>query len=149
MPKVLCEFSPTHLTLLATPVKPFMNHYNCQLIEPCNTHIVFADTIVLKMASQFGCKDLPPVFSLDLISYRSQPIVHLSAFCRELLATRLSPKLKIASARHATIVRKTQKVKCIGLAVLASGILSFKATKCYLSALCRMNFQTILTEPVL
>ncbi len=107
MSKVLCEFCPTHLSLLAAPVEPFSHHFNCQLIKPCNTRIVFANAIVLKMASQFGCKDLPPVFSLDLISYRSQPIIHLSAFRRELLATRLSPRLKIAFARCVAIMSKT------------------------------------------
>jgi len=115
MSEVLCESSPIHLALLATPVEPFSNHFNCQLIKPCNACIVFTNAIVLKMASQFGGKDLPPVFRLDQISYRSQPIIHLSAFCRELLASRLSTKLKVAFARRIAIVRKTQKSNVLGL----------------------------------
>ncbi len=52
--KVLCEFRPTHLTFLATPVEPLSHHLNCQLMKLRNARIVFADAIVLKMASQFG-----------------------------------------------------------------------------------------------
>jgi hypothetical protein len=125
--KVLCKLTPTHLTLLATPVEPFSHHLDCPLIKLCNTHIVFADSIVLEMASKFGCKNLPPLFSLDLVSYRPEPIIHFPAFCRELLATRLSPKLKIASAGRIAIMRKTQKLKRIGLTVLTSGIFFLKS----------------------
>ena len=149
MLKVLCKSSPTHLTLLATPIEPFSYHFDCQLIKLLNTHEVFADTIILIMTSQFGCKYLPPVFCFEPVSNRSKPIVHIPAFCREFLTTCLSTKFKITSARDIAIMRKTQKVKCVGFAVLFSGIFSFKVPKSYLSALCRMNFQAVLTEPVL
>ena len=149
MSEVLCEFGPTHLSLLATPVEPFSHHFNCQPIKPCDARIVFADAIVLEMTSQFGCKDLPPVFGFDPVSDRFEPIVHLSAFCRELFATRLSPKLEITFAREIAIMRKPQKVECVGFAVLFYGVLSFKTTEGYSSAFCRINFQTVLVEPVL
>ena len=71
MLKVSLEFLPTHFTLLATPVEPFSYHFDCQLIKLHDTHIVFADTIVLIVASQFGRKDFPPVLCPDQVSYRS------------------------------------------------------------------------------
>ena len=81
------------------------------------------------MTSQFGRQYLPPVFRLDPVSYRAQPIIHLSAFCREFLTTRPATHLKLASTGPVAIVRKTQKVKRIGLAVLCSGIFPFKVAK--------------------
>ena len=65
MLKVLCESCPTHLAFLATPIEPFSYHFDCQLIKLHDAQVVFADAIVLEMASKLGCKDLPPVFSLD------------------------------------------------------------------------------------
>ena len=77
MLKVLCKSFPTHLTLLATPIEPFSYHFDCQLIKLHDAQVIFADAIVLEMASKLGCKDLPPVFSLDQISNRFQPVIHL------------------------------------------------------------------------
>ena len=101
------------------------------------------------MTAQFDRKNLPPVFSLNPISYRFQPIVQLSAFRGKLLTTRFPTHLKIAFTRPGTIVRKTQKVKRMALTTLFPGIFTLKVTECYPSALCRMNFQALLPEPVL
>ena len=96
--EVRCEFRPTHLTLLATPVEPFPYHRHRQLIKPCDTRVVFAHAIVLKMAPQFSGKNLPPDFCLDPVSDPFKPLVHGSAFRRKLLTARLTPQLKIAVA---------------------------------------------------
>ena len=94
--EVRCEFRPTHLTLLATPVEPFPHHRHRQLIKPCQTRVVFAHAVVLKMATQFSGKNLPPVFRLDPVSDRFEPLVHLSAFRSKLLTACLTSQLKIA-----------------------------------------------------
>ena len=94
--EVLREFRPTHLALLATPVEPFPYHRHRQLMKPCESRKVFAHAIVLKMATQFSGKGLPPVFRLDPVSDRFEPLVHFSAFRSELLTACLASQLEIA-----------------------------------------------------
>ena len=95
--EVLCEFSPVHLSFLATPVEPFLYQSDCQSVKPGDTRIVPADSIVLKMASQLGCQNLPPVFCPGLASYWLQPFFHLSAFRGEFLTTRLARRYSTSS----------------------------------------------------
>jgi len=78
--QIVGEFLPIHHTFLTTAVQPFPNRLQRNLVKSGNGNIIFADAIIVIMATQRSRSDFPPLFGRYHISYGIQPAVHFSAF---------------------------------------------------------------------
>ncbi len=100
------------------------------------------------MPSQFGSQQRPEVFGVAEAANPSEPFVHLFAGLGELLAGRSSPQQEVSFATEAAKVRKAQKVKRVGLAATATGVIPLVPTEADGSRLLRVQGQAEFGKPL-
>ena len=99
------------------------------------------------MSTELGCQCRPPVLCLLVIPYLSEPVVHLRTFLTKFLPARLTAHNEFTLAAGAAKMRKSQKVKSVGLTLLSLGVLTFVPAKADGSRLFSMQFQSESAGP--
>ena len=137
--QILNETLPIESLTLTATVQPFSRQSHGHKVKPIERSHVAADTIILIVSTELGCQCRPPVLCFRVIPYLSEPVVHLRTFLTELLPARLTTHNEFTLAAGAAEMRKSQKVKGVGLTLLSLGILAFVPAKTEGSRLFRVQ----------
>ena len=133
---------PRKRPVLAATIQPLHDRSNRYIAKSHYHSRIAAYAVVVVMSSKFRRQNWPDFFNTHNVANSPKQVVHRFARFAELTARRLTAQQKLAFTAQTAEMCKSQKVECVGLAALTSGVLSFVPTKTNRPGLFRVKTQS-------